>query len=44
MLTLAALSQLILAAGTGNQTPLVVGALAIVLIAGIAAAISLKKS
>jgi hypothetical protein len=45
MLTLAALSQhWILSAGTGNQTPLVVGALAIILIAGIAAAISLKKS
>jgi hypothetical protein len=44
MLTLAALSHWILAAGTGNQTPLVVGALAIILIAGIAAAISLKKS
>jgi hypothetical protein len=33
-----------LAAGTGNQTPLVIGALAIILIAAIAAAISLKKS
>ena len=33
-----------LAAGTGNQTPLVIGAIAIVLIAAIAAAISLKKS
>jgi hypothetical protein len=33
-----------LAAGTGNQTPLVIGALVIVLIAAIAAAISLKKS
>jgi len=45
MLTLAALSQhWILAAGTGNQTPLIIGALAIVVIAGIACAISLKKS
>ena len=36
-------SHATLAAGTGNQTPLVIGALVIVLIAAIAAAISLKK-
>ena len=45
MLTISALSQHgMLAAGTGNQTPLVIGTLVIILIAGIAAAISLKKS
>jgi hypothetical protein len=41
---LALFAHATLAAGTGNQTPLVVGALAIVVIAAIAAAISLKKS
>lgn len=33
-----------LAAGSGNQTPLVIGSAVIILIAAIAAAISLKKS
>jgi len=42
MLTLSAYATL--AAGTGNQTPLVIGAVVIILIAAIAAAVSLKKS
>ena len=41
---LTVLTHATLAAGSGNQTPLVIGALAIILIAAIAAAISLKKS
>ena len=42
MLTLSTYATL--AAGTGNQTPLVIGAVVIILIAAIAAAVSLKKS
>jgi hypothetical protein len=45
MLMLSTLSpRALLAAGTGNQTPLVIGALVIILIAAIAAAVSLRKS
>ena len=45
MLMLSTLSSRVpLAAGTGNQTPLVVGTILIILIAAIAAGVSLRKS